>query len=264
VGGESGLGCRRQRRRGNRREVFEGAVGVDRAGVVQGVEHKLDGDRVFVDVLVGDDHVLLVLLLVVVLEDHVPGALGSLEEAVPEGDYHLVVIGGDLGEEPRARRVVAGVEPPYEPAIGPLLVAGVARLVPVGIVFGWQIKVLGGGVLARGLPEVRAVVGGREPDEVLDLALAAEVLDLVPRHHPALAVPNDLGLFGPRVAEQLVHEDFEFLGRPADAPEPVGAREIASPTGSERRRSAPSLPPLAARARCFNPSTFVSVRLGNH
>jgi hypothetical protein len=66
---------------GYRREVFEGAVGVDHAGVVQGVEHKPDGDRVFVDVLVGNDHVLLVLLLVVVLRDHVPGALGSLTKS---------------------------------------------------------------------------------------------------------------------------------------------------------------------------------------
>ena len=48
-------------------------------GLSKGVEHKLDGDRVFVDVLVGDGRLLLVLLLVVVLEDHVPGALGSLE-----------------------------------------------------------------------------------------------------------------------------------------------------------------------------------------
>ena len=76
--GEGGLG-QRQRRGWCRREVFEGTVGVDRAGVVRGVEHKLDGDRVFVDVLVGDGRLLLVLLLVVVLEDHVPGALGSLE-----------------------------------------------------------------------------------------------------------------------------------------------------------------------------------------
>ena len=121
-----------QRRGWGVRELVEGAVGVDRAGVVKGVEHKLYGDRVFVDVLVGDGRLRPVLFLVVVLEDYVRRALGSLEEAVCEGDDDLIVIGGDLREGPPARRVVAGVEPPYEPGIGLLLVAGVARVVPVG------------------------------------------------------------------------------------------------------------------------------------
>jgi hypothetical protein len=75
-----------------------------------------------------------------------------------------------------ARRVVAGVEPSYEPGVGPLLDAGVARVVPVRIVFGRQIKVLGGGVLALSLPVVRAVVGGRETDEVSTLLLPPRYL----------------------------------------------------------------------------------------
>src|ERR671910_2477286 len=68
--------------------------------------------------------------------------------------------------------------------------------------------------------DIRAVDGGREPDQVIHLRLAAEVLDPV-LGHPALADERDL--LSSRVRQHPVHEHVKLSGRLSDAAEPAVA-----------------------------------------
>ena len=55
-----------------------------------------------------------------------------------------------------------------------------------------------------------AVVGGREADEGVDLGRAAEELEVVARHHPALRVADQVDLGGAGRGEDFVDEGVQF------------------------------------------------------
>ena len=102
--------------------------------------------------------------------------------------HDLVVLRGDLGVADVAGRLVARVELGQERrARGLLPSAGISAS-----------RISASGFLPGGLGDRGAVVGRCDADQVVDHPVAAEELDVVARHHPALRVADhrDLGRAG--------------------------------------------------------------------
>src|SRR5690606_32190398 len=137
-----------------------------------------------------------------VLEEDVVHVVAGEELRAVRGD-DLVVLGGDDGVLDAGHGLAAGVE------LGEAVRAPHLRVARVADVAGEVDDAEPLGDL-RQPPEVRAVDGRGDADQVADVLGAAEVLQVVARHHAALGVADEGDLFGAGLRPHLLDERGEL------------------------------------------------------
>ena len=131
-----------------------------------------------------------------------------VEELAVVGNDHFVVHRGDDGIGGSRNRVADGVELLHESRPRLLVCAGgTAHAGVVGIRDSARL---------RDDHTFGAVVGGCDPDELMDILGAAEKAHVVAGHHAALAVAHQIHLLGAGGGTHLVHERRELLRRIGD------------------------------------------------